>query len=116
MEQVFSDGTWSDLTTLSDGRVVLAYSTPLGELVFKFPDGRDYLRRGYSKWLLHLRTAGSANGHIIAVGQDHETGEALFSVDAGSLTSLGPSPGVSPVECIPSGDGWEVYVLRPDRY
>lgn len=116
MEQIFSDGTWSDLTTLSDGRVILAYSTPLGELVFKFLDGRDYLRRGYSKWLLHLRTAGSANGHIIAIGQDHETGEALFSVDAGSLTSLGASPGVSPVECIPSGDGWEVFVLRPDRY
>jgi hypothetical protein len=113
---IFNDGTYCDLTALSDGRVILAYSTPTGELVFKLTDGRDYLRRGYRKWLLHLRAAGSTNGHIIAVGQDHETGQALFSVDAGSLTSLGVCSGVSPVECIPSRDGWEVYVLRPRGY
>jgi hypothetical protein len=113
---IFTDGTWSDLTTLSDGRVVCGYSTPGGLLRAFTPNGVLYGERNLAKWLLYLRVSGSTSGHFLAIGQDQATGAALFSVDFGQTSSLGPCHGVWPVECIPDGDGWKVYVFRPGRY
>jgi hypothetical protein len=112
----YSEATWCDLARLNDGRIILGYSTPTGGLKVVYAGTTSTLiDRDYQKWLLYLRIE-HFGGHVIAVGQDHATGNCLYSVDGGTLTNLGPCHGVSCVEVASDREGFLVYAMRPTHY
>lgn len=60
--------------------------------------------------LLYLRAAADDSGHVCAIGQGHQDGQAWVTIDGGAPFSLGPTHGVFPIAIRGERDGWAVFV------